>query len=410
MRRRPMLHIGSTFFFRYEMVGYLLLITFLMSGVTAGAQTRKELEKKRDNLLRQIEHTNTLINRTRKKKKLTVHDLATIEQQIKQRTALIRLLQKETATLTSRSEVLQDSITLLEGEILQTKKQYESLLRRAYINKMTRHPYQFFLSAGTISEGFQNMIYLRQIKRHITEKYHQLTTQHQTLQAKHRDLEQVFTQKKVVLDKSIKQQDQLVSDQRAKERALSNLEKRERELRRQLKKKKKARIRLNDAIERIIFRELEAGRAKEKSGHASPEDLTLSKNFAANRGKLPWPVSHGTITGHFGRQKHKTLKQVYITNNGIDIQTDPGAPVRSIYEGTVAGIASIPGYDRMVVIKQGNYYIVYSRLKDITVSKGQHIPRGTKVGVLTSDGEHAGLLHLEVWKGKTKLNPEKWIK
>ncbi len=403
-------HIGWKYIGRYEMAPFLWGMLLLLTAVTTGAQTRKELENKRDKLLRQIEYTNTLIHHTRKKQKLTVHDLAVIENQIKQRKKLILLLEKETAALNTRTKTLQDSIELLDRQIADTKNKYQILLRRAYINKMTQHPYQFFLSANTVSEAFQNMIYLRQIKRHIAEQYARLQSEQQALRQKQNELQEAVLKKREVLHDSKQQQQKLLSDQKAKEKTLDKLEKREKELRKQLKRKKKERIQLNNAIERIIIQELEASRIKTNKTNADRKNLKLSSDFAANKGKFPWPVRHGTITSRFGRQKHKTLKQVFITNNGIDILAAPGAPVNSIYEGTVAGVASIPGYDRMVVVKHGNYYIVYSRLKEVSVSKGQHIARGAKVGLLNTSGDNAGLLHLEIWKDKTKLNPQKWLR
>ncbi len=407
--------IHVRFIIWYEMVerkltkNLLLLFLTLVSGLSLQAQTRVQLEKKRSKLIEQIEHTNALIARTRKKKKLTVHDLSVIESQIKQRSELIHLLEEETQSLSLRTLSLQDSIALIEAQIEDTKMQYGRLLRRAYVNKMTRHPYQYFLSANSVAQGFQNMVYLRQIKHHIIHKYELLTADYQTLKRRKSSLQETIEKKQTIIQNRKKQQSKLLTDQRAKANALNKLEKREKELRHQLARKKKERINLNDAIEKIIIDELAKANASTSAAPTSSKDVALSNSFATNRGKLPWPVEHGTITSRFGRQKHKTLKQVFITNNGIDILANPGATVRSVYRGQVVAVANIPGYDKMVVVKQGDYYMVYSRLIKVNVKQGQDIPRGVSLGQLNHAGENAGLLHLEIWKGKTKLDPKPWL-
>ena len=55
--------------------------------------------------------------------------------------------------------------------------------------------------------------------------------------------------------------------------------------------------------------------------YLTPQEVALSKDFASNQGRLPWPVVKCAIVGYFGKHEHATIKGVFIENNGIDIKT-----------------------------------------------------------------------------------------
>jgi murein DD-endopeptidase MepM/ murein hydrolase activator NlpD len=140
------------------------------------------------------------------------------------------------------------------------------------------------------------------------------------------------------------------------------------------------------------------------------EDMT-SQSFQKLRGRLPWPVDGGFIARAYGKQKHPTLKNIEITNNGIDIRSSEEAPVRSVFEGKVAGVQYIPGHDYTVIIQHGNYYTVYSNLSETNLSKGDIVAAGSLVGkVSTNPISGAAELHFELWREKERLNPASWIK
>ena len=82
------------------------------------------------------------------------------------------------------------------------------------------------------------------------------------------------------------------------------------------------------------------------------------------------------------------------------------ASVKSLFDGTVASVQRIPGYDYMIMVRHGVYFSVYSRLATASVKKGDKVTTGQVIGTL---GTEEPELHLEIWKDKTKLNQEKWI-
>ena len=141
-------------------------------------------------------------------------------------------------------------------------------------------------------------------------------------------------------------------------------------------------------------------------------EKALSDNFAANRGRLPYPVAGSyTIISRFGEQQHEQLKYVRTNNNGIDIQTAPGTDARAVFKGVVTRIFTVPGFNHSIIVRHGNYLTVYSNLSQVYVKTGDHVDTRQALGRIFSDPEesNATILHFQLWKEKTKLNPVPWL-
>ena len=53
---------------------------------------------------------------------------------------------------------------------------------------------------------------------------------------------------------------------------------------------------------------------------------------------------------------------------------------------------------------------MYSNLASASVSKGQKVSASQTIGIADRDDSgNKSEAHLEIWKGKTKLNPADWI-
>ena len=78
----------------------------------------------------------------------------------------------------------------------------------------------------------------------------------------------------------------------------------------------------------------------------------------------------GVIVQYYGKQKHPVFPSIETFNNGIDIATEKNATVRADFDGTISRIFFIKGSGKAVLINHGEYFTVYSGLKDIAVSHG----------------------------------------
>jgi septal ring factor EnvC (AmiA/AmiB activator) len=144
--------------------------------------------------------------------------------------------------------------------------------------------------------------------------------------------------------------------------------------------------------------------------YMNAEEAKLASSFSALRGRMPFPVPSGFISDHFGVHKHPILKGVMINNNGIDIQTSPGSPVHSVYDGVVQSVVNIPGINMVVAIQHGDYFTVYSKLAGVSVSTGQRVKTGQRIGSVASDEDGTSEINFQVWKNTVRQNPEIWLR
>jgi septal ring factor EnvC (AmiA/AmiB activator) len=144
--------------------------------------------------------------------------------------------------------------------------------------------------------------------------------------------------------------------------------------------------------------------------YMNADEARLASSFAALRGRMPFPVPSGFISDHFGVHKHPVLKGVMVNNNGIDIQTSTGSPVHSVYDGVVATVQNIPGINMVVAIQHGEYFTVYSKLANVSVSAGQKVKTGQRIGSVASDEDGTSEINFQVWKNTQHQNPESWLR
>ncbi|NLC49279.1 MAG: M23 family metallopeptidase, partial [Bacteroidales bacterium] len=144
---------------------------------------------------------------------------------------------------------------------------------------------------------------------------------------------------------------------------------------------------------------------------AEAETFNLSKNFVANKGQLPMPVTGtATIVSPFGVHKHSEWN-VSTNSSGIDIQAQQNSDIRSIFEGEVSRIIAFPGYNNCVILRHGEYYTFYANIINVYVKQGQAVKTGQALGKIYTDSDTGiASMHFQLWKKTTKLDPAPWLK
>jgi septal ring factor EnvC (AmiA/AmiB activator) len=220
---------------------------------------------------------------------------------------------------------------------------------------------------------------------------------------------------------------QLTNEKNKQTALVQNLKKQEKDLRKKLKDNQQKINSLNDKIAQLIAEEerkaaerarLQAQKSNKPASSSASSSYTLTKeeqliagNFERNKGRLPWPVEKGFISGKFGLQPHPVLTHVTTNNKGIYIQTEKNANARAVFEGEVTQRFAIPGNNYAVIIKHGNYRTVYSNLTSIYVKEGDHVTAKQAIGKIYTDTEDNNKteLYFMVWKDKELQNPELFL-
>lgn len=420
------MHRTALFYFR------LFLASLLLFSFTAHAQNKSALEEKRKKLTKEIEITSSLLKKTKKNKTAAYDQYVTLQNQIERRESLVQTIENE--VIASEENILRNLtiIQSLEQDLEKMKQEYGRLVRNSFRRQFYTSPLLFILSSDNLNQAFRRWLFLRKYNRFRNGQVVAIAATQEMLSKKINSIETEKQEKETLLLEMVGQKSKLQKELEEKNGLLKALINDEGKLRQELKQKQAERAQLDRMIESVISAEIAKKIAKEnaqkdvrennRKRSTSEESSTNSKNlekvedlasnqFKKLRGKLPWPVEGGVIARSFGRQKHPTLKNIEITNNGIDIRSSEEAPVKSIFEGAVAGVQYIPGHDYTIILQHGNYYSVYSNLSETSVNKGDKVNAGAVLGKLSTNPiSGAAELHFELWQEKERLNPANWIK
>jgi len=398
-----------------------LLSISLMCSINSFAQQKEnkgDLEKKKKQLQKEIELTNELLTETKKNKKLSLNQLVTLNKKISVREELISTINSEIFILDKQLREKNKTIEKLQGELKKLKGEYAQMIYYAYKNQNSYSRLVFIFASRDFEQAYMRMKYLQQYSNYRKKQVQAIMGKKKELNAKVIELESKKADKRTLLGSEVAEKQNLSEEKTEKEVILSGLQKQESELKEELDKKRKDAQKIQKAIQKIIENELAAAQKKDKAAgkpkseklQLTPESMELSNSFATNKGKLPWPIAKGIISEHFGPHPHPLMPNIEVNNNGIDFSTNNGALARAVFDGEVTGVATIPGAGQIVIIRHGEYLSVYANLKDVYVKGGEKITTKQSIGTIMHDEEQAKtILHLEIWKGQIKLDPEDWL-
>lgn len=398
-------------------IGVIALVLVASSGF---AQTKKELEKKRAALDKQIKTTTALIEQARKEQRVTQEQLQLLESQIAAREQLINTMNGELRKVDQRIAEDVELVASLKQDMVKLKEEYARMLQFAYRNRSAYDRMSYLFAANSFQQAYRRSRYLAQIAEQRKRQAALIEETRSTIDARLAGLQVQREEKTKLMSEQQAERQRLSSDRNGQQSALTNLKKEEGRLRETQKKQESQRKELDAAIRKAIEAEL---KPKPKPGakpgapakldlSMTPEAKELNTDFEKNKGKLPWPVEKGVITSRFGKQPHPVLPGITIENNGIDITTEKNASVRALFRGEVSSVIVIPGAGKAVIVSHGAYRTVYSNLRDVTVAKGQKVETKQNVGTVLTD-ENGSVAHVELWKitaeGLVKVDPGPWL-
>ena len=373
---------------------FLLIGLLILCAVSAGAQNSsvKRLESQRAQLEKDIELLNRKLSQNSKSSSEALSSLTLVRRKISAREQLI-------ASYDQTLKLLNDSLRICQRELnrVQARRDtlayyYSRLVKGAYKNRDSRLWYMYVLSSNSVGQAFNRFGYLRNLSSQMSQQALKLKEAEAELQVQKSRLNKLKAQAETVRKKVVDERTQLRSEEGDASKMVDKLKKDRKTYEKQLKEKNRQKQELNRKIADLIRQQTKkqsSGGGKKGTGSKTTSttvDTKLSNEFAANRGKLPWPVE-GTIVERFGKHNHPVYQNVQLPqNNGVTLVVRRGAPVKAVFNGTVSQIVVLPGYNQCVLVNHGEYFTLYSKLKSVSVKAGQKITTGQEVGTVDTIG------------------------
>ncbi|TNF40209.1 MAG: hypothetical protein EP313_04820, partial [Bacteroidetes bacterium] len=265
----------------------------------------------------------------------------------------------------------------------------------------------FILSSADFNQGYKRLKYIQQVAKFRRNESETIETLYNELDNTRKRLEQDRRNINDLKNKEVRQKQILRDEQNRKERLVSNLSRKEKQLKQELDEKRRIARQIEKEIERLIEEE----RKKSEKTPMSSEMKIIGDSFGENRGKIPWPVERGIITSHYGLQPHPVLKNVTEDNIGIEITSSGQTRAKSVFKGEVVRVFAISGANMAVIIRHGKYLTVYQNLVNVRVKAGDNVILGQDIGDVYVDNGEGGksVLKFMVYEEKKKLDPEQWL-
>ena len=387
---------------------YILILIFAALALLPafGADSVKDLQNKQKKLQQEIEQTNKMLNQTKKDEKATLNKLQLLGKNIQNQKQLIRTLDNEIVALNEQMNELSMTRDSLQKILEGYKNDYATMVRQSHFARVQQSPLLFLLSSDSFQQLARRARYLQefahyrqqQVKR-IENTQAEIDIQNDLLQANKNDKQTALSSRK-------REQENLKRDERKQQNMLNQLKSKEKDLTKQINQKQKKVNELNRKIDEMIRKQAE----KASKTTLTKEQQLIAGGFEANKGRLPWPVEKGMISGHFGKQQHPVYAQVIMDNKGIYLQTVAGAKARAVYKGEVTSCFMVGG-TYAVIVQHGNYRTVYSNLSQLNVKQGDMVETKQTVGTIFTDPEQDQKteLYFQVYKDRDIQNPELWI-
>jgi septal ring factor EnvC (AmiA/AmiB activator) len=399
---------------RFFIFLFYLFLFFSFAGQAQKSKT--QLQREKEESLNKIKETEKILTETGEQKKNSLGELSALNQRITQQESLIKSIRGEISLLDYDISENNQIIDALSRDLGKLREEYAAMLFSAQKASGKIDKLMFLFSAHSFDQLLMRLKYMEQYGKARQEQAVAIEKVQQILKEQVRVTEVKRGEQNNLLNDELKENKQLTGLKQKQRTLVKNLEKQEKQLRKDLEATKKAVAEVDVLIAKIIKEELEraAREARERENKKNPREtsnvaVALSASFLDNKNKFPWPVS-GFVSQKFGRQLHPVLKGIVIQNDGVNIQTKQGEQVHTIFNGEVSRVAFTPGLGNTVIIKHGDFFTVYTGLKDISVKQGQQVTTNQEIGKVLSNSDGISELRFQIRKNFDALDPQEWLR
>ncbi|MFM8558463.1 MAG: murein hydrolase activator EnvC family protein [bacterium] len=370
---------------------------------TLESQKRRELEAIR----RQAQEKRAQAGALKGQETRALNELRRTERQLSASRRRIRSLQTRRARLDQQLELTRANLQRSTESLSQQRKRLALRLRHMYMTGPTRD-----LEVLLSTRSFADLLVRWEYRTMIAQQDRSL-------------LENVRAEKALVEQNERKLQGNIEDVSRTaksvtvENRKLSGLRQKHATNERQIQTRREdyeaaaAQLERNARALQALLARLERQRRAEadKARGQGRDPQPYSGDFARGQGALDWPV-RGEVVGTFGIETHPRFG-TQVRNEGIDIRVAVGTAVRAVAKGRVdAADDDYGGAGGLVVLNHGDgYYTIYSHLSEVGVALGREVAAGAVIGRSGEEGSLKGpILHFEVRKGSSALDPRGWLR
>ena len=388
----------------------IILLTILLIASDISSQNKQDLEKQKRQIQNDIKKIELKLSNSSKQKDLIISNAEDVNYKIRLQQNLINNINNQLNLILDEIDRNEIKLSDLKKRELTLKEELSKMLLSAYKKKSNLNKLMFIFSSSSFQQAFKRIQYFKQYanfqKKTLTK-----------IKINTNEIKNII----VVLDSQKINKRDLVDENEKIKRDLSNeyiqlnsliaqVNKNQKKYSSEIKQKQKLSKEIDKKIKKLIEEAL--AKAKRKSGgfELTEEAQLISKNFKANKGKLPSPVIRGNVVLGFGKQPHPIVKTTTIQSNGVRIRTSSDVEARTIFDGEVYSIIKSKNNTHTILIQHGNFFTVYKNLSEIYVKKGDRLNTKDSIGKIATDSLNGQtILSFSIFNNGVPQNPKLWI-
>ena len=396
------------------------LYALVLLGVSGHAQTgeQKALEARKEQLENEIREINRLLFAERKQKGSVLDQMEALDQKINRQQQLIRVTNQQSNLLNRQINANIRHISKLRQDLETLKEDYAAMIRKSYENRSQQNRLLFLMSSTSFFQAFKRLQYMKQYTQFRKRQGEDIVAKTRELNILNDDLTRQRKEKELLITQNRRIKDQLTVQLASQQGLLKTIRRNESAYTAEIESKRKEARTIEREIENLIRTAIAA--SNRESGNTSaasadrfaltPEATLIANNFSANKGRLIWPVEKGIKKQGYGIYADAVYPGIKHQSNGVIIATDQGARARAVFEGEVIAVLTVPGGNKGVQVKHGNFISTYYNLSELFVKKGDKVKAKDELGEIYTN-RFNGLTQLKfyLYQDATRLNPEEWI-
>ncbi len=386
----------------------LLLIVLISSSVSS--QTNQDLENQKKQIQEDIKKIELKLKTNSKQKKLIVSNAEDINYKIKLQQNLINNINSQLNLILREIDRNENRLSDLKQRELILKDELSKMLLSAYKKKSNLNKLMFVFSSTSFQQAYKRIQYFKQYANFQSKTLSKIKINSNDIKNVIVVLDSQKTNKKLLIDENEEIKRDLSIEYTGLNNLIVEINKNQKRYSAEIKQKQKLTREIDKKIQRLIEEALAKAKKKDGRFELTEEAKLISKNFNANKGKLPSPVIRGSVVLGFGKQPHPIVKTTTIQSNGVRIRTSSDVEARTIFNGVVYSIIKSKNNTHTILIQHGNFFTVYKNLSDIYVKKGDKLKTKDSIGKIATDPLNGQtILSFSIFNNGVPQNPRFWI-
>ena len=388
----------------------LLLCFFLFIVTDLRSQSKKFLEKQKIEIQNEIKVIEQKLSNSSKKKGVIISNAEDLNYKIKLQQNLISNINNQLNLILNEIDDNEIQLSNLKNKELSLKEELAKMLLIGYKKKSNLNKLMFIFSSSSFQQAYKRIQYFKQYANFQSKTLSKIKITSSEIENVIITLDSQKTNKQFLINENENIKKELSIQYSDLNELIVEVNKDQKKYKKEIKQKQKLSREIDKKIEKLIREALANSKRNEGGFKLSEEAQLISKNFNANKGRLPSPVIRGNVVLGFGKQPHPIVKTATIQSNGVRIRTSSDIEARTIFDGQVYSIIVSKNNSRTVLIQHGNFFTVYKNLSQTYVSKGDKLKTKEVIGKIATDPLNGQtILSFSIFYNGVPQNPRTWI-